>query len=153
MNIRVLAFTLIAAASASFVALADGEVAPLSQDAFLALPKSGDKAPFVLDVRAPEEYVTGHVPGAVNIPHDQIAARLAEVPKDRDVVLYCRSGRRAAMAGEVLSGNGYTRLQHLEGDIMGWQEKQRPVEVPRDPSACAAALKAGKPQAEACKPN
>jgi rhodanese-related sulfurtransferase len=153
MNIRVLAFALIAAASASFVALADGEVAPLSQDAFLALPGSGDKAPFVLDVRAPEEYVTGHVPGAVNIPHDQIAARLAEVPKDKDVVLYCRSGRRAAMAGEVLSGNGYTRLQHLEGDIVGWQEKQRPVEVPRDPSACAAALKAGTAQAEACKPN
>jgi rhodanese-related sulfurtransferase len=112
-----------------------------------------DASLFVLDVRAPEEYAAGHVPGAVNIPHDQIAARLAEVPKDRDVVLYCRSGRRAAMAGEVLSGNGYTRLQHLEGDIVGWQEKQRPVEVPRDPSACAAALKAGKPQAEACKPN
>jgi len=153
MNTRTLAFALVAAASASFVALADGEVASLSQDAFLALPQSGDKAPFVLDVRAPEEYVTGHVPGAVNIPHDQIAARLAEVPKDKDVVLYCRSGRRAAMAGEVLSGNGYTRLQHLEGDIVGWQEKQRPVEVPRDPSACAAALKEGKAQAEACKPN
>ena len=153
MNTRTLAFALIAAASASFVALADGEVAPLSQDAFLALPRSGDEAPFVLDVRAPEEYVTGHVPGAVNIPHDQITARLAEVPKDKDVVLYCRSGRRAAMAGEVLSGNGYTRLQHLEGDIVGWQEKQRPIEVPRDPSACAAALKEGKAQAEACKPN
>ena len=153
MNTRTLAFALVAAASASFVALADGEVASLSQDAFLALPQSGDKAPFVLDVRAPEEYVTGHVPGAVNIPHDQIAARLAEVPKDKDVVLYCRSGRRAAMAGEVLSGNGYTRLQHLEGDIVGWQEKQRPIEVPRDPSACAAALKAGRVQAEACKPN
>ena len=153
MKTRTLTFALIAAASASFVALADGEVAPLSQDAFLALPRSGDKAPFVLDVRAPEEYVTGHVPGAVNIPHDQIAARLAEVPKDKDVVLYCRSGRRAAMAGEVLSGNGYTRLQHLEGDIVGWQEKQRPIEVPRDPSTCAAALKAGKPQVEACKPN
>jgi len=153
MNTRTLAFALVAAASASFVALADGEVASLSQDAFLALPQSGDKAPFVLDVRAPEEYVTGHVPGAVNIPHDQIAARLAEVPKDKDVVLYCRSGRRAAMAGEVLSGNGYTRLQHLEGDIVGWQEKQRPIEVPRDPSACAAALKEGKAQVEACKPN
>jgi rhodanese-related sulfurtransferase len=153
MNTRTLAFALVAAASASFVALADGELAPLSQDAFLALPKSGDKAPFVLDVRAPDEFVTGHVPGAVNIPYDQVAARLAEVPKDKDVVLYCRSGRRAAMAGGVLAGNGYTRLQHLEGDILGWQEKQRPIEVPRDPSACAAALKAGNAQAEACKPN
>jgi rhodanese-related sulfurtransferase len=114
------------------------------------LPRSGDAAPFVLDVRTPEEFVAGHVPGAVNIPYDQIAARLAEVPKDKDVVLYCRSGRRAALAGEVLTGNGYTRLQHLEGDIVAWQGKQRPIEVPRDPGACTASLKQGKTAAEAC---
>jgi hypothetical protein len=57
------------------------------------------------------------------------------------------------MAGEVLAANGYTRLQHLEGDIVAWQEQQRPVEVPRDPGACVAALKAGQPNAEACGPN
>ena len=55
----------------------------MTQDAFLASPKADAKAPFVLDVRTPEEYVAGHVPGAVNIPHDQVAARLAEVPKDK----------------------------------------------------------------------
>jgi len=153
MKVRTLTFALVAAVAASFVAMADGEMATLSQDAFVALPAAGDAAPFVLDVRTPEEYVAGHVPGAVNIPYDQVGARLAEVPKDKQVVLYCRSGRRAVMASEVLAANGYTRLQHLEGDILGWQEKQRPVEVPRDPSACAAALKAGKAQAEACKPN
>ena len=47
---------------------------------------------FVLDVRTPEEFAAGHVPGAVNVPHDQLASRLAEVPKDKDVVLYCQSG-------------------------------------------------------------
>jgi rhodanese-related sulfurtransferase len=150
MTTRTLALALIAAAAVSFTALADGELAPLSQDAFLALPRSGDAAPFVLDVRTPEEFVAGHVPGAVNIPYDQIAARLAEVPKDKDVVLYCRTGRRAGLAGEVLTGNGYTRLQHLEGDIVAWQAQRRPIEVPRDPGACAASLKQGKTAAEAC---
>ena len=150
---RTLAVALVAAAAVSFAAFADGELASLSQDAFLALPKSGDAAPFVLDVRTPEEFVSGHVPGAVNIPYDQVAARLAEVPKDKDVVLYCRSGRRAGLAGEVLTSNGYTRLQHLEGDIVAWQEKQRPTEVPRDPGGCAEALKQGKSQAEACNPD
>jgi len=152
MNTRTLALGLVAAVAVSFAALADGELAPLSQDAYLALAKSGEQA-FVLDVRAPEEFVTGHVPGAVNIPYDQVAARLAEVPKDKDVVLYCRSGRRAGMAAEVLAANGYTRLKHLEGDMAAWIEKGRPVETPKNAAACVTALKEGKAQAEACRPN
>jgi phage shock protein E len=153
MNTRTLALGLVAAFAVSFAAFADGELAPLSQDAYLALAKSGEQAPFVLDVRAPEEFVTGHVPGAVNIPYDEVAARLAEVPKDKDVVLYCRSGRRAGMAAEVLAANGYTRLKHLEGDMPAWIEKGRPVETPKDAAACVTALKAGKASAEACRPN
>ncbi len=143
MDTRTLALGLVAAVAVSFAAFANGELAPLSQEAYLALPESGEKAPFVLDVRAPEEFVTGHVPGAVNIPYDQVAARLAEVPKDKDVVLYCRSGRRAGMAAEVLAANGYTRLKHLEGDMPAWIEKGRPVETPKDAAACVAALKSG----------
>ena len=83
---------------------------------------------FVLDVRTPEEYAEGHVPGAVNVPHDQLASRLAEVPKDKDVVVYCRSGRRAALATDVLAANGYKRVSHLEGDIQAWLARGRPVE-------------------------
>jgi rhodanese-related sulfurtransferase len=153
MNTRTLALGLVAAVAVSFVAFADGELAPLSQDAYLALPQSGEQAPFVLDVRAPEEFVTGHVPGAVNIPHDQVAARLAEVPKDKDVVLYCRSGRRAAMAAEVLAANGYTQLKHLEGDMPAWIEKGRPVDTPKDAAACLAALKGGGAVQQACVAN
>lgn len=154
MQTRTGRFALIAALAVAAAAYADGDPAPITPDAFLALPKSGEDAPFVLDVRTPEEYVAGHVPGAVNIPHDQLATRLAEVPKDKDVVLYCRSGRRAVMAGEVLASNHYTRLQHLEGDILAWQAQQRPVEVPRDAAACVAALSTkGGSQAAACQPN
>jgi hydroxyacylglutathione hydrolase len=83
---------------------------------------------FVLDVRTPEEYAEGHVPGAVNVPHDQLASRLAEVPKDKDVVVYCRSGRRSALATDVLAANGYTRVSHLEGDMQAWLARGRPVE-------------------------
>jgi rhodanese-related sulfurtransferase len=104
----------------------------------------------VLDVRSPEEFVSGYVPGAVNIPHDQLASRLAEVPKDKEIVLYCRSGRRAALAADVLAANGYSRLEHLEGDIAAWVEKGRPVEKPRDAAACIAALKGGRSSAPAC---
>jgi len=153
MNTRTLALGLVAAVAVSFAAFANGELTPLSQEAYLALPKSGEQAPFVLDVRAPEEFVTGHVPGAVNIPHEQVAARIAEVPKDKEVVLYCRSGRRAGMAAEVLAANGYTRLKHLEGDMPAWIEKGRPVETPKNAAACVTALKEGKAQAEACQPD
>jgi rhodanese-related sulfurtransferase len=83
----------------------------------------------VLDVRTPEEYAAGHVPGAVNIPYDQVGTRLSEIPKTDEVVLYCRSGRRAALAAETLSAAGYTKLAHLAGDMQGWTAAGLPVDV------------------------
>jgi rhodanese-related sulfurtransferase len=135
---------------ASVAMAGDAEVKPLTQEAFLALPGQGADAPFVLDVRTPEEYASGYVPGAVNIPHDQLASRLAEVPKDREIVLYCRSGRRALLAADVLAAQGYKDLDHLQGDIVAWVENGRPVEKPRDPAACIAALKGGEAATRAC---
>jgi rhodanese-related sulfurtransferase len=142
---------------AAFLALAAGlsragdpPLTPVSQEALIERLDDGAQAPYVLDVRTVEEYVSGHVPGAVNIPHDQLASRLAEVPKDRDVVLYCRSGRRAVLAGEVLADNGYAHLEHLQGDITAWVDQGRPVEKPRDAAACAKALASGAATAEAC---
>ncbi len=143
---------LIATVAAATALAADAPLPVMTQDAFLASLKADAKALFVLDVRTPDEYAAGYVPGAVNIPYDQLASRLAEVPKDREVVVYCRSGRRAEIAGQVLAGQGYTKLEHLQGDSQGWQAAQRPVDVPRDPAACAAALKAGKPKPESCLP-
>ena len=65
----------------------------------------------VLDVRTSQEFEAGHVPGAVNIPYDQVAARSAEVGlKGKPVLLYCRSGRRSAIAASELNKQGFTAV-------------------------------------------
>ena len=116
------------AAAAPAAQPAPAKMTPMTQEQLLEHMRRHPDHVFVLDVRTPQEYAEGHVPGAVNVPHDQVASRLAEVPKDKDVVLYCRSGRRAGLAADVLAANGYTRLSHLEGDMTAWVEKGRPVE-------------------------
>ena len=125
-----------ASATAPAASAPSASAIPLvTQDALLARQAKHDPTLLVLDVRSPEEFAQGHVPGAVNIPQDQVASRLAEVPKDKDVVMYCRSGRRTALAAEVLSANGYTRLSHLEGDMNAWMEKGRPIQAKAPPEA------------------
>lgn len=70
--------------------------------------------PLVIDVRTEAEYRQGHVRGAINIPHDQIAGRIAAVAPDRDapIDLYCRSGRRSGIAERALRGLGYRRAEN-----------------------------------------
>ena len=89
-----------------------------------------DAAPLILDVRSAAEYAEGHVPGAVNIPHDQMKTRVEEIRthQDQDVVLYCRSGRRSVIAAQTLAAEGFTRLRLLEGDMPGWEGAGYPVE-------------------------
>lgn len=89
----------------------------------------GDQALVVLDVRTAAEYAEGHVPGAQNIPHTELAARIAELEdaRARDVVVYCRSGSRSAQALAVLEAAGFKRLFHLQGDYTRWAEAGRPV--------------------------
>jgi phage shock protein E len=108
-------------------AVASEAVAPVSPaDLLVKLSQPG----FVLlDVRTPEEFAAGHIAGAVNIPHDQLAKRASELPQARntEIAVYCRSGRRSAQALEWLGAQGYRRLLHLEGDFLGWQAAGRPV--------------------------
>ena len=74
----------------------------------------------LLDVRSPEEFGRGHLPGAVNIPVQELDRRLAEVgPAERDVVVYCRSGRRSSQAAQLLREHGYTRVHNL-GPMTAW---------------------------------
>ena len=117
-------------------------VATIDAQELVAREAARDPALVVVDVRSSEEFAAGHVPGAINVPQDQLAGRLAELAplRDRDVVVYCKSGRRSALALEVLSKNGYTRLSHLEGDMQGWEAAGRPVE-----KASGAATPAPKP--------
>jgi rhodanese-related sulfurtransferase len=61
----------------------------------------------LLDVRTPQEYASGHLPGAINIPVQVLASRMGEIPKGSKVVVYCHSGVRARQAASMLSSKGY----------------------------------------------
>jgi len=74
----------------------------------------------VVDVRTAEEFASGHVPGAINIPYDQIARRASEIgPPSTQVVLYCRTGRRSGIAVEALQKAGYEKLYDLRS-VTAW---------------------------------
>lgn len=71
----------------------------------------------LLDVRSPEEYASGYLQGARNIPHDQIEAEIAAVAPDKSaqIILYCRSGRRAKTALETMRAMGYANVSNYGG--------------------------------------
>lgn len=83
----------------------------------------------ILDVRTPKEYQDGHIAKAINIPFDQIAGELNKLKlhQKKTIVVYCRSGRRAAIAATELRQNGFTDVRHLKGDMLLWQENKRPL--------------------------
>jgi rhodanese-related sulfurtransferase len=119
------------AATPSTAASAETEAPPhISAPELAARLRKPDDKPVVLDVRTPAEFAAGRVPGARNISHDELPARLGEfaASKDQDVVLYCRSGRRSQIAAQVLREAGYTRLLQLQGDFPGWEASGQPVE-------------------------
>ncbi len=104
----------------------------MTQQQLLANSAAG-KPQFILDVRTAEEFAEGHIPQATNIALDEVAAKLADITKlSKDqsvpVVVYCRSGRRAGLALDILQSNGFTNIYHLEGDMNGWEKAGKPVE-------------------------
>jgi phage shock protein E len=88
--------------------------------------------PVILDVRTREEYAEGHIVGAINIPYDEVADRASELELslEDELVVYCRSGRRAAAAEATLFELGYTNLKDLEGSVVGWTEAGYPLVTP-----------------------
>ena len=75
----------------------------------------------ILDVRTREEYDQGHIPGAIVIPHEEIAEKAEDVLTDKDqlILVYCRSGRRSKIAAEALVELGYTNIKEFVG-IIDW---------------------------------
>lgn len=95
----------------------------------LASRLQSDTAPLILDVRTSGEYASGHIPGAVHIPHTQISRRIGEFDgyRDAEIVVYCTSGPRAYSAEAVLKRAGFERVRHLAGDITRWRREGRPI--------------------------
>ena len=81
---------------------------------------------FVLDVRNPHEYQICRIPGTVLVPLPDLPARLAEVPRDREVIVHCKSGMRSGKAIELLKASGYGNLVNLTGGILAWADKVDP---------------------------
>lgn len=83
---------------------------------------------FILDVRTVEEWNEYHVPGSKLIPLDQLSRRLAEVPREREIVVVCRSGNRSATARNLLLQAGYPQVTSLAGGLQTWRSAGQPVE-------------------------
>lgn len=81
----------------------------------------------VVDVREPGEYAAGHLPGALSIPQAELATRLSEVPRDRDLLLVCASGGRSRRAARFLAGLGFERVADLLGGTSAWASAGRPL--------------------------
>lgn len=110
----------------SFASFAQ-EVKNISADELLAADKSNW---LILDVRSEKEFNSGHVPGALNIAHTEIADNLQKLlaHKDKPIVVYCRSGFRAGKATDILLDQGFSQLMHLQGDMLNWQKAGHTIE-------------------------
>jgi phage shock protein E len=74
----------------------------------------------LVDVRSPEEFASGHILGAVNIALPSLPQQMATLPKDRPIILYCRSGARSRSAAHMLSESGFDNVYDL-GGLIEWR--------------------------------
>jgi rhodanese-related sulfurtransferase len=100
------------------------DVAP--QEAIRLL--KSNNSPQLVDVRSTAENRLGRIAGSKLIPLDELGNRLAEIDKNKSVLLYCQSGNRSSMALRLLKGQGFTQAAHISGGISSWRRKGLPVE-------------------------
>jgi rhodanese-related sulfurtransferase len=93
----------------------------------LAAARADADPPLLIDVRGHDEYATGHVPGAVNIPLDELPGRLVELHGSGPVAAICQSGRRSAQAAEQLGASGLDVVS-VAGGTSAWTEAGRPTD-------------------------
>ena len=79
-----------------------------------------DQGAFVLDVREPDEWNAGHIPGAALIPLGELSSRLSELPQDQQIVVVCRSGNRSATGRDILLGAGFQLVTSMGGGMNSW---------------------------------
>lgn len=83
----------------------------------------------ILDVRTPEEVAEGHLAGAKNIDiQDELFQQnIEQLNKNKTYLLYCRSGKRTAVAGAKMKASGFKKVYMMDGGITSWKEKGKPV--------------------------
>jgi rhodanese-related sulfurtransferase len=83
----------------------------------------------LIDVREPDEYTGGHVPGAVNVPLATVATWANSQAKDVPLLVICHSGRRSAMASQTLVDKGFSRITNVAGGTAAWIQQGYPVDT------------------------
>ena len=116
---------------------AGGTAAPAATDRVGPLPAEvsvgdaaalRDQGALVLDVREPDEWATGTVPDATLISLGELPARTGELPKDRPIVVICRSGNRSAQGRDILLAAGFDEVTSVTGGMTDWIAAGLPVE-------------------------
>lgn len=84
----------------------------------------------IIDVRTPQEFKKGHLPGARNIPVSEISNRIQEIVamKNQPLLVYCHAGNRSAVASGLLAKNGFDKVTNLQGGIVAWTNSGRAIE-------------------------
>lgn len=101
---------------------------PATIDAATLRAVQNDPNVVILDVRETFEYNAGHIAGVKLIPLGQLPSRVNEVPKDKPVIVTCRTGNRSGQAVQFLRDQGYTNVHNMAGGIVAWQNAGYPVE-------------------------
>jgi len=82
----------------------------------------------LVDVRQPNEYAAGHVPGSLLIPLDRLLERSSELSWQEDLIFVCAVGERSAVASEIAATVGRTRIMNMEGGMTAWAKRGFPIE-------------------------
>jgi rhodanese-related sulfurtransferase len=82
----------------------------------------------IIDTRTPGEYMGGHVPDAINIPHMAVVSRKGDLEADKELVFICETGVRSALAAEFAAALGFRNLYNVEGGTQAWKKAGYPVE-------------------------
>ncbi|MBO8126566.1 MAG: sulfurtransferase [Firmicutes bacterium] len=131
----VLAMALSASAFAAMsagdlVAEAKGKITQISPMELQMRLEMGEKL-LVIDIRNKEEFLAGHIPGAVNVTRDLLEFKIADLVPDPETefVVNCKSGGRSSLAAEQLVRMGYTNVLNLDGGMKAWMQSGYPVET------------------------
>jgi rhodanese-related sulfurtransferase len=121
--------------------------ANITVDEALALSKEGA---LIIDVREPDELaeLAYDVKDVKNIPLGELESRLAEVPKDKQVIVVCKKGGRSSQAYELLKGKGFENVANMEGGMDAWSEKGLPTIAGGEKKACCS-----NPNSKDCNPD
>jgi rhodanese-related sulfurtransferase len=100
-----------------------------------------DSETLLLDIREPQEYANGHIPGAIHIPRGMLEFEIHKIvaaagtdrtvpPEEQKIVLYCGTGGRSALAAQTMESMGFKQVRSMSGGLVAWAAAQLPLDTP-----------------------